>query len=105
MSHQDKVVFRNFIVVLGVLVAMAVAFFFIAGEIANDELASGSVDEMVAENIRPVGQVRVADEAAPAPAATINIANTQTGITALFRLKNLTLFRIIWLVNFLSSII
>ena len=66
MSHQDQDIFGNFLVILGVLVAVAVAFFFIATELADHDSASGggseSLEKLIADNIRPVGQVRIAGQ-------------------------------------------
>lgn len=71
MSHEDKVFFGNFIGVLAILVIAAFAFFFLADMVTDDMGTSPEVDsrlqEKIADNIKPVGQVNIGT--APAPAA------------------------------------
>jgi cytochrome c5 len=82
VSHEDKVFFGNFIGVLAVLVIAAFAFFFLADTVTDDIPASPEADsrmqEKIAENIKPVGEVNIGTAPAPsaAPAAA---AGPRTG--------------------------
>lgn len=72
MSHQDRVFFGNFVAVLAFLVVAAFIFYFITQAVVdNDRDGSDNSMKMQAanENIKPIGQVVVADSSAPAAAA------------------------------------
>ncbi len=66
MSHQDRAVFGKFLKILGVLIIISVVFYFIAGEITHDKTEGDTVtlavEKLANDNIRPVGQVRIAGE-------------------------------------------
>ena len=71
---EDKALVKTFTVVIGVLVVVAIVFYFVA-DLVTEDMDTGQRDERwqakVEENIRPVGQVNVgsAPAVAEAPAA------------------------------------
>lgn len=76
---EDKALIKTFSVVIGVLVAIAIMFFFVA-EMVTEESDEGGRNERwqarIEENIKPVGQVNVGE--APAAEAA-PVAATATG--------------------------
>jgi cytochrome c5 len=69
-EQQDRVFFRNYSIIVGILVLMVVIFLILARAIAsgNDPHAAARGKQVDALT-RPVGEVRVAGEAEPEPAA------------------------------------
>ena len=66
---QDKQFYVTFFAVLAGLTILALALIFIASSLTSD-VADYKPEEIVLENIKPVGKVNIADESAPAaPAA------------------------------------
>lgn len=61
MSSNDKQFATVFVVVLGILGVLAIILYFIAGYVTED-MASYKPEEVILENIKPVGQVNVAGE-------------------------------------------
>ena len=59
MSTNDKQFATVFVAVLGALAVLAIILFFVAGYLTED-LASYKPEEVVLENIKPVGQVNIA---------------------------------------------
>lgn len=93
MSHQDRAVFGKFLTVLGIVIVASVVFYFIAGEITPDKAESDTVthamEKLTNDNIRPVGQVRIANEddtpkveEPPAASANVPAATTTSTIAA-----------------------
>ncbi len=87
MSHQDRAVFGKFLTVLGVVIVVSVVFYFIAGELTHDKTGSdtptAAMEKLANNNIRPVGQVRIADEkdtaqVAKPPAASADVPAVAT---------------------------
>jgi len=74
MSHQDVVFFRNFGLVLLLIMVAGVAFFMMA-QIASGPSEGQSMETRkraeasIEERIKPIGQVRLSGEEAPAAAA------------------------------------
>lgn len=60
MSTNDKQFATVFVAVLGALAVLAIILFFVAGYLTED-MASYKPEEVILENIKPVGQVNVAD--------------------------------------------
>ena len=83
MSHEDKTVLNTILVVLGVLVVIAVAFYFIANIVTSDiddsEEANARMQAKIAENIRPVGEVNVGSVPAVSATATAAAAGPRSG--------------------------
>jgi cytochrome c5 len=80
LSHTDKAFFTTFVGILAALAIAAIIFFFIANAITNDSRNEITL-EQVEENIKPVGEVNVAGEAA-APAPPAAEAPAETSIEA-----------------------
>lgn len=59
MSTNDKQFATFFVAVLGALAVLAIILFFVAGYLTED-IASYKPEEVVLENIKPVGKVNVA---------------------------------------------
>lgn len=80
-QEQDKIFFRNYLIVLGILAAMIIIFIIAARAIGLDEenMAEKRADEVSAVT-QPVGQVRTESDAAAeseaAPAAAPEVAST-----------------------------
>lgn len=71
MSHQDQVFMRTFTIVLVILAAMGLAFYFIAQNVSKETGGTSSnkmAEKAVEDRIAPVGQVNVG--AAKAAGAT-----------------------------------
>ncbi len=63
---QDRIFFRNFSIVIGLLALMIVIFFILARIIGiDDESNAGQRSGSVAENTAPIGKVRIAGAAEP----------------------------------------
>lgn len=62
MSHNDKQFATVFVVVLAGLAILAVILYLIAGYL-TEEVATYKAEEVILENIKPVGQVNIAGEA------------------------------------------
>jgi cytochrome c5 len=65
VSSNDKQFATVFVAVLGILAVLAIILYFIAGYLTED-MAAYKPDEVILENIKPVGQVKVAGESAAA---------------------------------------
>ena len=61
MSHNDKQFATVFVVVLAGLAILAVILYLIAGYL-TEEVATYKPEEVILENIKPVGQVNIAGE-------------------------------------------
>jgi cytochrome c5 len=81
---QDQKFFRNYALVIGVLVVMILAFFALAQMIGTDEEADlEQRAEVVAQRTAPVGQVRIAGQTeAAAPVTPAPTAGTGTPAAA-----------------------
>lgn len=76
-QEQDKIFFRNYLIVLGILAAMIIIFLIAARIIGiDDEAAAAQRTEQVSENTRPVGQVRTEGEVEAEPEAAPAIVPT-----------------------------
>lgn len=62
MSHNDKQFATVFVVVLAGLAILAVILYLIA-DYLTEEVATYKAEEVILENIKPVGQVNIAGEA------------------------------------------
>ena len=69
MSANDKQFATVFVAVLGILGVLAIVLYFIAGYVTED-MASYKPEEVILENIKPVGQVNIAAESGAADAGT-----------------------------------
>ncbi|MDH3900672.1 MAG: c-type cytochrome [Gammaproteobacteria bacterium] len=69
MSANDKQFATVFVAVLGILGVLAIVLYFIAGYLTED-MASYKPEEVILENIKPVGQVNIAAESGAADAGT-----------------------------------
>ena len=81
-QEQDKIFFRNYLIVLGILATMIIIFIIAARMIGiNDEAMAAQRSEQVSANTQPVGQVRMEGDAeAEAEAApVVATAETETG--------------------------
>jgi cytochrome c5 len=74
---QDKQFYSTFFTIMGGLAVLAIILVMIASNLTS-EVAEYKPDEVVLENIRPVGQVNVADKSTPAATP----APAQTGTAA-----------------------
>ncbi|GMQ83848.1 MAG: hypothetical protein BMS9Abin06_0592 [Gammaproteobacteria bacterium] len=83
MSHEDKTVVNTIVGLLGVLVVIAIIFYFIAdmvsSDMGNSEEANARMQAKVQENIRPVGEVNVGSLSADRGAATATTAESRSG--------------------------
>ena len=83
MSHEDKTVVNTIMVVLGVLVVVAVIFYFVADTVTSDmddsEEANERMQTKIEENIRPVGEVNVGSVPADSGTATAAAAGPRSG--------------------------
>ncbi len=74
MSHENKTVVNTIMVVLGVLVIVAIIFYFVANTVTSgmvdSEEANARMQDKVLENIRPVGEVNVGSVPADSGTAT-----------------------------------
>lgn len=70
---QDKQFYSTFFAIMGGLAVLAIILVIIASNLTSD-MAEYKPDELVVENIKPVGQVRVAGESAPEPAPVVAAA-------------------------------
>lgn len=80
---QDKQFYTTFFTIMGGLAVLAIILVMIASNLSS-EVADYKPDDVVIANIKPVGQVNVASEAAPAPAsatATAGAAPAAAGST------------------------
>ncbi len=79
---QDKQFYSTFFLIMGGLAVLAIVLVMIASNLTSD-VAEYKPDDMILENIKPVGQVRVAGESAPVPdpamAAAAPAAEPKTG--------------------------
>lgn len=76
---QDKQFYTTFFTIMGGLAVLAIILVMIAGNLTSD-VAEYKPDEVVLENIRPVGQVATsADAAAAQPAAAAPAAAAASG--------------------------
>lgn len=69
MSSNDKQFATVFVAVLGILAVLAIILYFVAGYLTED-MAAYKPDEVIIENIKPVGQVKVAAESTAADTAS-----------------------------------
>ena len=73
MSHQEKSLFTTFAAVLGFLVVLAIAFYFVAQTVVGGSKVAPGDDSQATqtadENIKPVGSVVVAGESSAGAAA------------------------------------
>ena len=72
MSNNDKQFATVFVAVLGALAVLAIILYFLAGMLGS-QISQGKSEEVILQNIKPVGQVNIAGESAAgaeAPAAT-----------------------------------
>ena len=83
MSSNDKQFATVFVAVLGILAVLAIILYFIAGYLTED-MASYKPEEVILENIKPVGQVNVAGEstAADAGASAMPAGGAETAAAA-----------------------
>ena len=83
MSDQDRTFMATFVGVLGVLVVFAVVIYFVAQAIVGEKPESLAENPMLAkgirENIKPVGQLTLADETVSAPAAPATSREARSG--------------------------
>ena len=83
MSDQDRTFMATFVGVLGALVVFAVVIYFVAQAIVGEKPESLAENPMMAkkytENIKPVGQLRLADEAEPAPSPVATSGQARSG--------------------------
>ena len=70
MSSNDKQFATVFVAVLGILGILAIILYFIAGYLTAD-MAAYKPEEVILENIKPVGQVNIADESGAADAGSV----------------------------------
>ncbi len=63
MSTNDQQFATVFVAVLGILAVLAIILYFVAGSLTED-MSSYKPDEVILENIKPVGQVNIAGQAA-----------------------------------------
>jgi cytochrome c5 len=61
VSNNDKQFATVFVAVLGILAVLAIILYFIAGYLTED-MASYKPEDVILENIKPVGQVNIASE-------------------------------------------
>ncbi len=82
-KEHDRVFFRNFSVVLGILALMIVIFIIIARtQGIDDEAIAVQRSDIVAENIAPVGEVRVAGAVEPEKVALQVVATAEPSAAA-----------------------
>ena len=83
MSDQDRTFMATFVGVLGVLVVFAVVIYFVAQAIVGEKPESLAENPMLAkgirENIKPVGQLTLADETVSTPAAPATSRQARSG--------------------------
>jgi len=83
VSHEDKTVVNTIMGVLGVLVVIAVIFYFVADTVTSDmgksEEANERMQAKVQENIRPVGKVNVSSVPADSGTAAAEAAGPRSG--------------------------
>lgn len=75
MSSNDKQFATVFVAVLGILAVLAIILYFIAGYLTED-MASYKPEEVILENIKPVGQVNIAGESTAADTGAAAPADT-----------------------------
>jgi cytochrome c5 len=84
VSDQDRTFMATFVGVLGVLVVFAVVIYFVAQAIVGEKSESLAENPMLAkgirENIKPVGQLTLADDAAPAANPTATGGQVRSGM-------------------------
>ena len=80
MSH-DKQFYTTFFAVIAGLTVLFLALIYIASSLTSD-VADYKPEEIVLENIKPVGQVNIADESAPAAAAPVVTAAAEAPAAA-----------------------
>ncbi|MEN8106720.1 MAG: cytochrome c5 family protein [Pseudomonadota bacterium] len=68
MSNNDKQFATVFVAVLGALAVLAIILYFIAGMLTSD-LSDYKPEEVILENIKPVGEVNIAGESSADEAA------------------------------------
>ncbi len=78
---QDKQFYSTFFVIMGALFALMVVLIIIASNLSS-EIAEYKPEEVVVENIKPVGKVKVAGESAPEPAPAEAAAAADTAVAA-----------------------
>ncbi len=83
MSREDKTVVNTIVGVLGVLVVVAVIFYFVADTVSSDmgdsKEANARMQAKIQENIRPVGEVNVGSVPADSGTATATTAGHRSG--------------------------
>jgi mono/diheme cytochrome c family protein len=75
VSSNDKQFATVFVAVLGILAVLAIILYFIAGYLTED-MASYKPEEVILENIKPVGQVNIAGESTAADTGAAAPADT-----------------------------
>jgi len=74
-EERDRLFFRNYSIVIGLLAVMIVVFFVMARMIGIDEEAyAAQRAEKIAENTKPEGEVRIAGEVEAEPVAAAETA-------------------------------
>lgn len=85
MSDQDRTFMANFMGVLGILVVIAIVFYFVAHLVVDDDEEMLAENPMMAEliekNIAPVGQVRTTDDAPVAETVVVASGQARSGQT------------------------
>lgn len=77
MHDKDRIFFKNYSIVIGLLCLMILVFFFVARTVGMGQTAGTAARaDKVAEVTRPVGQVRLPGEEPPATAAPVAAAET-----------------------------
>jgi len=94
LSDHDKAFATVFVAVLGALAVLAIILYFIAGALTK-EMSAYKSEEVILENIKPVGEVNVAGEptaeepvaAAPAPAEPATAAPVVASVQEIYQSK------------------
>lgn len=74
---SDKNFAATFVAIMGGLAVLAIVLVFIAGMLTED-IATYKPDDLVASNIKPVGEVRIAGESSP----VAEVQTAESGATA-----------------------
>lgn len=81
MSTNDQQFATVFVAVLGILGVLAIILYFVAGYLTED-IASYKPEEVILENIKPVGEVNIAGESGTEAAGTAAAAPAGEAVTA-----------------------
>lgn len=74
MSNNDKQFATVFVAVLGALAVLAIILYFLAGMLGS-QISQGKSEEVILQNIKPVGQVNIAGESAAGDEAAVAAAD------------------------------